>query len=133
VSDWQDVILVNMLGKRFYDETGSGFSANGYKSISPYTESSYLNAKDIKYKPDNFINAAWPASAMDTTAAVRSGQSSIPMRLCVRAGIPRLPMSISRKVSFQSRYPARARQRDQNAIPARPNAARQPDRRSDAI
>jgi succinate dehydrogenase/fumarate reductase flavoprotein subunit len=58
VSDWQDVILVNMLGKRFYDETGSGFSANGYKSISPYTESSYLNAKDIKYKPDNFINAA---------------------------------------------------------------------------
>jgi hypothetical protein len=26
--NWQDVILVNMLGKRFYDETSGGFTAN---------------------------------------------------------------------------------------------------------
>ena len=27
VMNWQDVILVNMLGKRFYDETSGGFTA----------------------------------------------------------------------------------------------------------
>lgn len=58
VSDWQDVILVNMLGKRFYDETGKQFTANDYNSIDPYTQRSYLNAKNIKYNPNNFINAA---------------------------------------------------------------------------
>ncbi len=58
VSDWQDVILVNMLGKRFYDETGPQFSANDYKSVDPYTPSSYRNAKNVKYSPRNFLNAA---------------------------------------------------------------------------
>ena len=58
VKDWQDVILVNMLGKRFYDETGKQFTANNYKSLEPYTQGSYLNAKNIKYNPSNFINAA---------------------------------------------------------------------------
>ena len=58
VRDWQDAILVNMLGKRFYDETGKQFTANDYNSIDPYTQGSYLNAKNIKYNPNNFINAA---------------------------------------------------------------------------
>ena len=58
VRSWQDVILVNMLGKRFYDETGKQFSANDYKSLDPYSQGSYLNAKNIKYNPNNFINAA---------------------------------------------------------------------------
>ena len=35
VADWQDVILVNMLGKRFYDETGEQFTANNYKIDRP--------------------------------------------------------------------------------------------------
>jgi len=58
VGNWQDLILVNMLGKRFYDETGSQFSSNDYDSIKPYTQDSYLNAKNLKYNPNNFINAA---------------------------------------------------------------------------
>jgi Succinate dehydrogenase/fumarate reductase, flavoprotein subunit len=58
VSNWQDVILVNMLGKRFYDETGAQFIANNYKSLDPYIQGSYLNAKNIKYNPNNFIDAA---------------------------------------------------------------------------
>ena len=58
VSDWQNVILVNMLGKRFYDETGGQFTANGAKQIDPYVQGSYLNALNIKYKPNNFLNAA---------------------------------------------------------------------------
>ncbi len=58
VADWQDVILVNMLGKRFYDETGGHFNYNTYQSTNPYEPFSYLNAKSAKYNPSNFINAA---------------------------------------------------------------------------
>lgn len=58
VANWQDVILVNMLGKRFYDETGGQFTANDYSAIKPYVQGSYLNAKNAKYNPNNFINAA---------------------------------------------------------------------------
>ena len=58
VADWQDVILVNMLGKRFYDETVGHFGYNTYMSVNPYEPHSYLNAKNVKYNPSNFINAA---------------------------------------------------------------------------
>jgi succinate dehydrogenase/fumarate reductase flavoprotein subunit len=58
VGDWQDVILVNMLGKRFYDETAGHFSYNTYQSTNPYEPHSYRNAKNQKYNPSNFINAA---------------------------------------------------------------------------
>jgi succinate dehydrogenase/fumarate reductase flavoprotein subunit len=58
VRDWQNVILVNMIGKRFYDESGPQFSANNYNSIDPYAPWSYRNAKDMKYNPNNWINAA---------------------------------------------------------------------------
>ncbi len=58
VRNWQDVILVNMLGKRFYDETGPQFDSNDYNSINPYTQDSYLNAKNQTYNPKNWIDAA---------------------------------------------------------------------------
>jgi succinate dehydrogenase/fumarate reductase flavoprotein subunit len=58
VKDWQDVILVNQVGKRFYDETGGQFTANNYKRVDPYFPGSYLNAGNIEYNPNNFINAA---------------------------------------------------------------------------
>jgi succinate dehydrogenase/fumarate reductase flavoprotein subunit len=58
VKDWQDAILVNMLGKRFYDETAGHFNYNTYQSTNPYEPHSYLNAKNQKYNPSNFINAA---------------------------------------------------------------------------
>ena len=58
VADWQDAILVNMLGKRFYDETAGHFNYNTYQSTNPYEPYSYLNAKNEKYNPSNFINAA---------------------------------------------------------------------------
>ena len=35
VGNWQDVILVNMLGKRFYDETGGGYPANATTPSAP--------------------------------------------------------------------------------------------------
>jgi len=58
VADWQNVILVNMLGNRFYDETAGHFNYNTYQSTNPYEPYSYLNAKNQKYDPGNFINAA---------------------------------------------------------------------------
>jgi succinate dehydrogenase/fumarate reductase flavoprotein subunit len=58
VADWQNLILVNMLGKRFYDECGAQFSYSSYMSVNPYEPYSYLNAKNITYNPNNFINAA---------------------------------------------------------------------------
>jgi succinate dehydrogenase/fumarate reductase flavoprotein subunit len=58
VGNWQDVILVNMSGKRFYDETGAQFTANDYKSVDPYIQGSYRNVKNTRYNPNNFINAA---------------------------------------------------------------------------
>ena len=50
--------MVNMLGQRFYDETGLGFTSNNYNSIKPYTQGSYLNAGNVAFKPNNWINAA---------------------------------------------------------------------------
>jgi succinate dehydrogenase/fumarate reductase flavoprotein subunit len=58
VADWQDVVLVNMLGQRFYDETAGHFNYNTYKSTDPYEPGNYRNAKNQKYDPSNFINAA---------------------------------------------------------------------------
>ena len=58
VADWQDLILVNMLGRRFYDETGGQFVANNYNSITPYVQGSWRNVKNVEYNPDNFLNAA---------------------------------------------------------------------------
>ncbi len=58
VADWQDVILVNMLGRRFYDETGDHFTYSTYQSVDPYEPHSYRNAKNVKFNPNNFINAA---------------------------------------------------------------------------
>jgi succinate dehydrogenase/fumarate reductase flavoprotein subunit len=58
VTDWQNVVLVNMLGRRFYDETGPHFSANNYGSVEPYEPLSFRNAKNIAYNPNNWLNAA---------------------------------------------------------------------------
>jgi hypothetical protein len=58
VADWQDAIMVNMLGRRFYDETGTGFTTNNYNSIDPYVPGSYLNTRNIKYNPRDWLNAA---------------------------------------------------------------------------
>jgi succinate dehydrogenase/fumarate reductase flavoprotein subunit len=58
VANWQDVILVNMLGKRFYDETGGQYAANNYNSLDPYVQGSWRNAKNTEYNPNNFLNAA---------------------------------------------------------------------------
>jgi len=58
VRDYQNLILVNQAGLRFYDETQEQYTANNYNAVNPYTPGSYLNAANIKYSPSNFLNAA---------------------------------------------------------------------------
>jgi len=59
VGDWQNVVLVNQAGLRFFDETKGQYpTANNYGAIKPYVPGSYLNAANIKWDPSNFLNAA---------------------------------------------------------------------------
>jgi hypothetical protein len=61
VKDWQDVILVNQAGKRFYDETkGDPPHGNHGRQIDPCTPNDYRNNENIKFDPTryNFFNAA---------------------------------------------------------------------------
>ncbi|HTK36363.1 MAG TPA: FAD-dependent oxidoreductase [Caulobacteraceae bacterium] len=58
VKDWQDLILVNMIGNRFYDETEGQFTSNNQGSLKDYVQGSWRNAANNKYNPQNFINAA---------------------------------------------------------------------------
>ena len=37
---------------------GWAFTTNNYNSIDPYTQGSWLNAKNVKYNPHNWLNAA---------------------------------------------------------------------------
>jgi len=59
--DWHDLILVNQVGKRFYDETKGDYPhGNVYKEVDPYTPNDYRNNENIHYHPSNynFFNAA---------------------------------------------------------------------------
>ena len=69
VRDAQNLILVNQLGLRFYDET-DGFQnpnlSNAYNSVHPYTAGSYRNAANQKYSPSNFLDAALAGTGENT-------------------------------------------------------------------
>ena len=59
--EWHDLILVNQVGKRFYDETKGDYPhGNVYKEVDPYTPNDYRNNENIHYHPTNynFFNAA---------------------------------------------------------------------------
>jgi hypothetical protein len=47
-----------MLGRRFYDESGPQYSANNFNSVDPYVPFSYRNAEQLRYAPNNWLNAA---------------------------------------------------------------------------
>ena len=58
VNDWQNVITVNMLGRRFFDETAGNFTANNHQQIGDYRYGDYRNAEKVEYRPVNWVNAA---------------------------------------------------------------------------
>ncbi len=98
VTDWQDVILVNMLGRRFYDETGEQFAGNNYNTLDPYVQGSYLNARNITYEPRNFLNAAMAGigdghngggpiwAIFDAGAVAREKWNPVPPQVDIEAG-----------------------------------------------
>jgi succinate dehydrogenase/fumarate reductase flavoprotein subunit len=98
VANWQDLILVNMLGRRFYDETGGQYIANNYNSIEPYVPGDRRNIERAKFSPNNWINAAMAGiddghngggpvwAIFDTDAAEREGWQPVPPQVDSDAG-----------------------------------------------
>ena len=61
VKDWQDLILVNQVGKRFYDETkGDPPHGNHGLQVTPYVPNDHRNTEKLGYNPHryNFVHAA---------------------------------------------------------------------------
>lgn len=59
VRDWQDMILVNQVGKRFYDETAGNWPYGTHHGfLDPYIQGDWRNPRRIKYNPQNFLDAA---------------------------------------------------------------------------
>lgn len=61
VKDWQDLILVNQVGRRFYDETkGDPPHGNAGHQVPEYTHNDHRNTAKLGYTPHkyNFVHAA---------------------------------------------------------------------------
>ena len=59
VRTWQDAIIVNQVGKRFYNEMEDGYpngTTEGF--LKPYVQGDWRNAQNVKYKPMNYPDAA---------------------------------------------------------------------------
>ena len=126
VADWQNVIMVNMIGKRFYDETGNDFPGNQYNQIKNYVPHSPISIRRTSNtRPTISSTRRWPAfRAIRTTAAARSGRSSMPMRSRARNGIRSTPwVDIAQRLLLQREHARRARRQDQDEIPAHADAA----------
>jgi hypothetical protein len=99
VRDYQNVIMINKVGLRFYDETVPQYSQNNHNAIKDYVPHSWRNAANIRYNPRNFINAALagvPGEAengggpiwaiFDSEAVTRQGWTVAPPFVDVAAG-----------------------------------------------
>jgi hypothetical protein len=58
VENWQNLVLVNMIGKRFYDETARQFTSGNYESMLPYAPHDWRNGRNLKFNPNGFLDAA---------------------------------------------------------------------------
>jgi hypothetical protein len=59
VRDWQNVIIVNQVGKRFYNEMEDGYPYGTHEgSLKPYMHGDWRNPAKIKYTPANYVDAA---------------------------------------------------------------------------
>ena len=59
VRTWQDAIIVNQVGKRFYNEMEDGYpngTTEGF--LKSYVQGDWRNAQNVKYKPMNYADAA---------------------------------------------------------------------------
>ncbi|MBT8100829.1 MAG: FAD-binding protein [Gammaproteobacteria bacterium] len=59
VKRWENVVLVNQVGKRFYnEEAGNWPYGTHHGSLDPYIQGDWRNPRRIKYDPQNFLDAA---------------------------------------------------------------------------
>ena len=59
VRDWQDAIIVNQVGKRFYNEFEAGFPrGTSAGALDPYIPCDWRNAQNVNFKPQNYVDAA---------------------------------------------------------------------------
>jgi hypothetical protein len=61
INDWQDAITVNQVGKRFYNEFEAGYPNGTHPDRGkpePYVHGDWRNAQGIKFKPQNYVDAA---------------------------------------------------------------------------
>lgn len=59
IRTWQDAIIVNQAGKRFYNEMEDGYpngTTEGF--LKPYIQGDWRNAQNTKFKPMNYPDAA---------------------------------------------------------------------------
>ena len=59
LDDWQNVILVNQVGKRFYNELGGNWpNGTTHGFLDPYIQGDWRNPDRITYKARSFLDAA---------------------------------------------------------------------------
>ena len=58
VVDSQDLIYVNQVGLRFYDETVGGYKANQWDEVQNYVPHHYRNLANVKFSPIGYLAAA---------------------------------------------------------------------------
>jgi len=59
IRNWQDAIIVNQVGKRFYNEFEDGYPTGTFHGFhDPYKPGDWRNTTRIKYTPMNYIDAA---------------------------------------------------------------------------
>lgn len=57
--NWQNAIIVNQVGRRFYNEMHDGYPSGTFQgSLDPYLPGDWRNASRIKYTPMNYVDAA---------------------------------------------------------------------------
>jgi succinate dehydrogenase/fumarate reductase flavoprotein subunit len=99
VRDYQDVIMVNQAGRRFYDETKGEFTSVGYNLIKPYVPGNFCNAVDRHFAPDEYVDAAMAGTGearngggpiwaiFDSTAVKREGWTVEPPYVDMKGGL----------------------------------------------
>lgn len=59
IGKWHSVVLVNQVGKRFYNEDAGNWPyGTHHGSLDPYIQGDWRNPRRIKYDPQNFLDAA---------------------------------------------------------------------------
>ena len=106
------------------------YTANNYKGVEPYVHGSYLNAKNVRFEPNNWLNAAHgrhrrrPQRRRPDLGDLRCRRGR-----AREVGPEAAERRHRRRLLLQRRHARRARREDPDEIPARADAAGRTSRR----